>query len=590
MMEPIYMYLLQSALISGGFLAVYHLFLKRDTLFKENRLFLLSGLVLAFVFPLIKIQRTIVVDKSNLLQTSEITTQNTPMAVPESNIYTMENVLLAVYLGVSAFLLLRLIIRLVALNKLARNAHKRKERPFLHMETEKKISPFSFFNYIFYNPKLFEPQELDSVLEHEKVHARQYHTLDILLLEVLKIFFWFNPVLWLYKSAVKQNLEYLADHFAIESATDKKSYQYLMLKQAVNTQEYTLANSFYNSLIKKRIVMLNQNQSKKINVLKTLVVAPLLGLLLVSFNIEENYLYKDSDTLESVMEEETPKDDKMVELTIDKNTSDTELEDIKKDLKEEGIDFSYTTVRNDDKEIIEISLHLTGKNDDGKKVSGNYSSNSDGPIGPITVIYDDENNGVSFWNASKENTVTIHKIEKDGKRTVDGSNEIKIRKKGGKAIVIVDGEQLSDEEVEKLHIKEGSSIHVKKNDENNKEIIIKEIKKKGKGKNITVIDTDEDDEVFVKRSKNVVLIKDSNDDEDIEVISGSGSSYFFLDNDGKNEPLYYVDGKKSKSTAIKKLSPSDIESMKVLKGNKAVEKYGKKAKNGVIEITTKKGK
>ncbi len=590
MMEPIYMYLLQSALISGGFLAVYHLFLKRDTLFKENRLFLLSGLVLAFVFPLIKIQRTIVVDKSNLLQTSEITTQNTPMAVPESNIYTMENVLLAVYLGVSAFLLLRLIIRLVALNKLARNAHKRKERPFLHMETEKKISPFSFFNYIFYNPKLFEPQELDSVLEHEKVHARQYHTLDILLLEVLKIFFWFNPVLWLYKSAVKQNLEYLADHFAIENATDKKSYQYLMLKQAVNTQEYTLANSFYNSLIKKRIVMLNQNQSKKINVLKTLVVAPLLGLLLVSFNIEENYLYKDSDTLESVMEEETPKDDKMVELTIDKNTSDTELEDIKKDLKEEGIDFSYTTVRNDDKEIIEISLHLTGKNDDGKKVSGNYSSNSDGPIGPITVIYDDENNGVSFWNASKENTVTIHKIEKDGKRTVDGSNEIKIRKKGGKAIVIVDGEQLSDEEVEKLHIKEGSSIHVKKNDENNKEIIIKEIKKKGKGKNITVIDTDEDDEVFVKRSKNVVLIKDSNDDEDIEVISGSGSSYFFLDNDGKNEPLYYVDGKKSKSTAIKKLSPSDIESMKVLKGDKAVEKYGKKAKNGVIEITTKKGK
>ena len=130
---------------------------------------------------------------------------------------------------------------------------------------------------------------MQSVLEHEKVHARQYHTLDIMLLEVLRVFFWFNPVLWLYKSAVRQNLEYLADHFAIESATDKKSYQYLMLKQAVNTQEYTLANSFYNSLIKKRIVMLNQNQSKKINVLKTLVVAPLLGLLLVSFNIEENY-------------------------------------------------------------------------------------------------------------------------------------------------------------------------------------------------------------------------------------------------------------------------------------------------------------
>ena len=274
------MYLLQSILISGGFLVVYHLFLKKDTLFKENRLFLLSGLVLAFVFPLIKIQRTIVLDKSNLIQTGEIATQNTPLAVPESNIYTLENLLLAIYIGVTAFLLARLIIRLVALKKLAKNARKRKESPFLHMETERKISPFSFFNYIFYNPMLFdEPNELHSVLEHEKVHARQYHTLDILFLEVLKIFFWFNPVLWLYKSAVKQNLEYLADHFAIESTEDKKSYQYLMLKQAVHTQEYTLANSFYNSLIKKRIVMLNQNQSKKINILKTLVVAPLLSLI-----------------------------------------------------------------------------------------------------------------------------------------------------------------------------------------------------------------------------------------------------------------------------------------------------------------------
>ncbi|MDF0715960.1 M56 family metallopeptidase [Muricauda sp. 334s03] len=589
-MEPISMYFIQSAFISGGFLTVYHLFLKRDTLFTGNRLFLLSGLVLAFTFPLIKIQKTVVVSKPVLVQTGEQLSQ-TVTAAPDNGWYTLENILIAAYLLVCAFLLTRFIIRLVALKKLAKNAHRREEKPFLHLETEKKISPFSFFNYIFYNPQLFEPNELHSVLEHEKVHARQYHTLDVLFLEVLKIFFWFNPVLWLYKSAVKQNLEYLADHFAIESAEDKKSYQYLMLKQAVNTQEYTLANSFYNSLIKKRIVMLNQNQSKKINVLKTLVVVPFLGLLLVSFNIEETYLYKDSDTLESVMEEETPKDDKMVELTIDKNTTDTELEDIKKDLKKEGIDFSYTTVRNDDKEIISITLNLSGKNSEGKTFSGNYTSNSDGPIGPITVIYDDENNGVSFWNASKKNTVSIHKIEKNGKRTVNGSNEIRIRKKGGKAIVIVDGEQLSDEEVEKLHIEEGSSIHVKKNDENNKEIIIKKIEKKGKGKNITVIDTDEDDEVFVKRSKNVVLIKDSDDDdEDIEVISGDGSSYFFIDNDGKNEPLYYVDGKKAKSKAIKELSPSEIESMRVYRGDEAVEKYGKKAKDGVVEITTKKGK
>ncbi|HKL90759.1 MAG TPA: M56 family metallopeptidase, partial [Allomuricauda sp.] len=417
-MEPIFLYFLQSALISGAFLAVYHIFLKRDTLFKENRLFLLSGLVLAFVFPLIKIQKTIVVSQATLVQAVE-TSEQIPLNTTNQSIYTLENILLSIYIVVSLFLFIRFISKLVSLKKLAKNARKRRETPFLHMETEKPISPFSFFNYLFYNPRLFESNELHSVLEHEKVHARQLHTLDILLLELLKIFFWFNPVLWIYKSAVRQNLEYLADHFAIAQAKDKKSYQYLMLKQVVDSQEHTLASSFYNSLIKKRIVMLNQNQSKKVNVLKTLVMLPLLGLFLASFSIEETYLYKDSDSVESLMTEENSDDNKTVELTINKNTSNAELDKIKKDLGEDGIDFSYTAVRNKAKEIIEISLQLSGKNSEGKTFSGNYNSNSAGPIGPITVLYDDDNNAVSFWNASKNKNVSIHKIKGTGSWTAD---------------------------------------------------------------------------------------------------------------------------------------------------------------------------
>ncbi len=585
-MEPIFSYFLQSALISGGFLAVYHIFLKRDTLFTENRLFLLIGLVLAFVFPLIKIQKTVVVPEPTLIQTTETAAQTTTNAT-NTGIYAPENILLVLYIGVSVFLLVQFIIRLVSLKKLAENAHKRRETPFLHLETEKQISPFSFFNYIFYNPRLFEPNELHSVLEHEKVHARQYHTLDILLLEVLNILFWFNPILWLYKNAVKQNLEYLADHFAVACADDKKSYQYLMLKQAVDKQEYILANSFYNSLIKKRIVMLNQNQSKKINVLKTLLVAPLLGLFLVSFNIEETYRYQDSDSVESVM------DDKTVELTIDKNTSDPELDKIKKKLAEDGIDFSYTTVRNDNKEIIEISLQLSGKNSEGKSFSGNYNTNSEGPIGPLTVLYDDENNAVSFWNANLKKNVSVHKINGTGSRTTGENTEIIIKKKDDKKVVIVDGRQLRDEEVEKLHIQEDSSVHVatEEDDEEIKHVIIKKIEKKDADNNVMIINTDDEKEVEVKKSKNVMIIKDSDDEEDIEVIGNNDSSFFFMDNDGKGEPLYFIDGKKVKSKDFKKIiSRSNVESVNVFKGDKAVEKYGKKAKNGVVEVTTKNNK
>lgn len=589
MMETILMYFLQSALIAGGFLAVYHIFLRQDTLFTENRLFLLSGLVLAFTFPLIKIQRTIMVSKPVLVQTGENTIQTTTNTINNS-IYSLENIFFTLYISVCVFLLVKFIIRLIALKKLSQTAHVRIETPFLHMVTEKRISPFSFFNYIFYNPRLFEPNELNTVLEHEKVHARQYHTLDILLLEILKILFWFNPVLWLYKSAIKQNLEYLADHYAIAGSENKKSYQYLMLKQAVDKQEYSLVNSFYNSLIKKRIVMLNQNQSKKINVLKTLMVAPLLGLFLVSFNIEETYLYQDSDSVESVM------DDKTVELTIDKNTSDSELDKIKKDLAKDDIDFSYTTVRNDDKEIISISLDLSGKNSKGETFSGNYNSNSDGPIDPIMVLYDDEANLVSFGNA-KHKKFRLHKVtEGDVTWSTSDEKEIIIKEVDGTKIITINGEEVDENELHSMDIqldsKDGEeSVFIVKREDNNKNVKIEKLGSQKDGVHVmTIIDSDDDKDVQIKKSTNVMIIKDSDDDEDIEVISSDDAGFFFIDNDGKGEPLYIVDGKKAKSKDIKKISPSDIESVNVFKGDKAIEKYGKKAENGVVEITTKNNK
>ncbi|MGN7515364.1 MAG: M56 family metallopeptidase [Allomuricauda sp.] len=591
-MESIYMYFLQSALISGGFLAVYHIFLKQETFFKENRLFLLSGLVLSFVFPLIKIQKTIVVSKPVLVQATDTGTR-TISTIAESNLFTPQNVLFTVYITISAFLFVKFLFKLISLKHLAKDAQKRRETPFMHLETEKNISPFSFFNYLFYNPRLFEANELHSVLEHEKVHARQYHTVDILLLEVLKIFFWFNPVLWMYKSAVRQNLEYLADHFAIAQTDDKKSYQYLMLKQAVDTQEYALANSFYNSLIKKRIVMLNQNQSKKINILKTLVVTPLLGLFLVSFSIEETYLYKEPDSVENLMKGKTVKDNKTVELTIDKNTSDSELDNIKKDLAKDGIDFSYTTVRNDDREIISITLNLSGKNSEGKTFSGNYNSNSDGPINPITVLYDDENNAVSFWNAHKETEVRIHKM---GKGNVSWSTsdekEIIVKKVDGKRKVIINGEEVSEDKLHSMDVHLDSedgkeSVFIVKRNGDDKNVKIEKLGNKKDGVHVMKIIDSDDEEVEVKKSTNVMIIKDSDDDE---VISGDDDGrFFYIKSDGKRAPLYIIDGKKVKSKDLEKISPEDIENVNVFKGDKAIEKYGKKAKNGVVEITTKKG-
>ncbi|WP_127024376.1 M56 family metallopeptidase [Flagellimonas beolgyonensis] len=563
-MEPILAYLFKSALILGGFLAVYHLFLKRDTFFTENRLFLVAGLLLSLVFPLIKFQNTIIVDQPMVVATRG-NTATTVVAVASPNLFTLENILITIYVLVTLFFLVRFILQLSALKRLERDAKTWKEHPYLHVETAKRIAPFSFFNHIFYNPSLFNSKELGIMLAHEKVHARQLHTLDIVLLELIRIVFWFNPILWFYKTAIKQNLEYLADRYAVEGMENIKSYQYLMLKQVVNKPEYAVTNSFYNSLIKKRIVMLNQNQSKRTSVFKTLLVLPLLGLFLVSFSVENVYLYKKSeDALDTLA-------DKTVEFTIDKNTTDTELDKIKKDLVKDGIDFSYTTIRNDAREIIDISLNLSGKSSTGAKFSGNYSSNSEGPIDPIQVFYDDEANTVSFGNA-KQFKYRIHKTDGDKIHwETDDETEIVIRKENANKVVIVNGKRLTDEEVEEMEMEKGSTIFISSGDDDDEDKITKKIKVKR----------------VHKDDGHVMIIKDSDNDKDIEVI-GDDDSFFYIDTDGNKEPLFYVDGKKVKKEDIKKLDPSSIESMQVLKGDQAIKKYGKKGKDGVVEITIKK--
>ncbi|WP_375325114.1 M56 family metallopeptidase [Flagellimonas sp. GZD32] len=576
-MEAILIYLLKSAAILGGFLAVYFLFLRRDTLFAQNRLFLLSGLVLSLLFPLIKIKRTVVREKPEFLDAVNIGSTSTTQTI--QSIWSTENMVIGLYLIVTTFLLIRFILRLSQLKSLANDAVIWRESTFLHIETQKKINPFSFFNYIFYNPRIFASDELKTILEHEKVHARQLHSLDILFLEVLKIIFWFNPLLWLYKLAVSQNLEYLADHFAIKSTSDKKAYQYLMLKQAVEQPGYQLTNSFYNSLIKKRIVMLNQNQSKKSNAFKTLLILPLLGLFLVSFATETVYTYAEPNVDDMLFK------DKTVELIIDKNTTDDQLDKMKKDLAADDIDFSYTTVRNDAKEIIEVSIQISGKSSKGESFSSNYNSNSDGPIDPINVFYDDDANMVSI-GSGKKHKIRIHKMDGDATWTSSDEKEIVIKKVDGTKKVIVKTEDGEEKEI-KIHINSDEDNALFISDEGEKEhVIVKKINTTGEDGNIVVI-RDSDDKSTVKKGGHVFITRDSDDDEDIEVL-GKQNGFFYFDTDGKDSPLFYIDGKKVKSDDVKKLDPSDIKSMNVFKGDKAIDKYGKKAKDGVIEITTKK--
>ncbi len=231
------------------------------------------------------------------------------------------------------------------------------------------------------------------------VHAQQKHSYDVIFMEIFLALQWFNPFAWYYRIAIKQNLEFLADTDNTEIKLNKKDYQYILLKQAVGQQNLSIINPFFNSLIKKRIVMINQQKSKKVNAIKSLFILPMLALFLISFNTKEVYTTNEKNI-----------SDNTIEILIDKNTTDNQLVKIKNDLIKEGFDFSFTTVRNKNSEIQNISIEINGGNKSKGEVSSRFNSASDNDtIDKIHIIIDTDKNSIFISHVDVAHKVTSAK-------------------------------------------------------------------------------------------------------------------------------------------------------------------------------------
>ncbi len=573
MMEAFLIYIAKASCVLTIFYLTYFT-LKRETFFKFNRYFLIFGLLSALILPLIELTRYVAVAPitKNVVYTDN--SLNSTVINHSSNLIDWTLIFFMAYLLGVAFFCAKFVLQLLSLNKMVKTNTPYSFGGYKYVETSSRIAPFSFFKYIFYNPTLYTENELKAILKHEVIHSSQWHSVDVLLSHTVAVVTWPNPFSWLYQSAVKQNLEFIADNGVVQNANSVKGYQYTLLKVSGNQPLPPLVNTFYNSSIKKRIVMLNKSKSNKMNILKAAVVIPVLSIFLVSFNTKEVIIPTGYD-LDSSWALENPNE--TIEIIINKNTTDEALEKVKKDLAEKDVDFSYTVVHNDQNEIINISIQVSGYGN-----SGSYNSDSGNPISPIKIVIDKER-GLSIGNSNVDfggdnfnftihededvyedgmHEITIKKSSRnkgDGMVWVQSSDKdhetVIIEETNGKEIIKVNGEEVSREEYEKMKDDgEIHSVHVRKG----------------------------------KKGKNVFIIKDSDDEHDIEVIDNDDNSFFFIDTDGDEEPLYVIDGKETSEKKFKKLSPSEVEKIEVLKGDGATKKYGKKAKNGVVEITTKK--
>ena len=286
-MENLFLYFVKTSGLIGLFYLSYMFLLRKETFFSANRWFLLSGLLTSALLPLYFITKIIWVEP--LEPTTAIDWSNVPVTTSTTNQESqIDWYLIATYIYLigTIIFLLKLLFDFYSLSKVLKNKKSTLQDNFKLIEVTENIAPFSFFKTIVYNSSLYSETELTNILEHEKVHSSQYHSVDVLVARLFCTTFWFNPLIWLYKKAMVQNLEFIADSEASKNIADKKAYQLTLLKITTQDNCVAITNHFYQSLIKKRIIMLNKNQSNKWNSWKYITVFPALIAFIFLFQIE----------------------------------------------------------------------------------------------------------------------------------------------------------------------------------------------------------------------------------------------------------------------------------------------------------------
>src|SRR5690606_13770379 len=241
------------------FFLIYKWKLENKKALRFRRFYLLISLVLALSIPLLKFQFT--VPQNVVAETKQMVLEQIPELIPlqEISVETKENisVALVVYLMVCSIFLIRFSYNVNKILKLKRTG-KTINSKFGSIITHSKIkTPFTFLNCIYVNKEIWEKREVDqAILFHEQAHVQQKHSLDVLFVEILKIFFWFQPFIYFYKRIVQENHEYLADDFSLQKTLNLNHYQTLILNYYSNETIVALSSSIHFNNLKKRFIMM----------------------------------------------------------------------------------------------------------------------------------------------------------------------------------------------------------------------------------------------------------------------------------------------------------------------------------------------
>ncbi|WCO00668.1 N-acetylmuramoyl-L-alanine amidase [Psychroserpens ponticola] len=248
---------------------IYQLVLKAQKTFQFNRFFLLGTLLLSLMAPIMEINvldtmpsiTEISLEPSEVSVVSHEILEGVTVAEIQKPKYSIFYILWYVYLTISICFAIRFIKNIFGIIKLTKRSHGRIGSLKL-VETNDGKNASSFFNYLFINTESLKDKcYSDSMIQHELVHCNQWHTLDVIVLELLLCAFWFNPFIWFYRMAIVQNHEFIADGNTVQSGIDIINYSQIIIHSSHKEYRVPLTSGFNFIQIKNRITMLHQSQS-----------------------------------------------------------------------------------------------------------------------------------------------------------------------------------------------------------------------------------------------------------------------------------------------------------------------------------------
>lgn len=571
----------KAALIIALIIVVFVLFLAKDPMFNRNRFWLLSALFMPWIIPLLAMPfwiKSLLFSEDKTLQFATLTIQEgtIPIAtVNETTGFEWSYVWMTLYALVSAVFLVRLLWGYFFILRLKRKSQKGKYKGLnLYLLEDETINPFSFYRSIFVPRSLMEQDNRNLILDHEKSHCQQWHSVDITLAEWMLILQWWNPFAWWLRKLIAQNHEFCVDKTMMQLSAEPRHYQYSLVNYLPSTQSLKLVNNFSQSLIKKRIMMMNNSTNNRfLTWIKGVTVMAVTVIALGAFANPEK-------TIEGKQEIKEINEDKDLSRFIAQH-----------------IVYPMEARENNFEGISDVHFKV-GTNGQVNSMAFDKASKANEYKMDEVVVVAYSNPTMQGTASGMSNDLFNVEVEKVLEKLPPITNENLLGKTVNVKVKFV------------LQSKEDKSL-----------VDTKQVIKNSIGDEFELSLKEDGFHLKGPKTNQPLFLLDQNevtwstikklDAGSIKAVgkSPAGSDHKGLLSDTKNgafiiyskgfqfpepdqqlpPPTIYVDGKKYEGD-LKAIAPDDIESINVLKGQGAVDKYGEDHKDGVIEITTKVNK